>query len=210
MNSSSTKDVQTTYTVSFSDNKPHLFTLYAAYAPKYGDVELVFYGENNEVLYTDIIMKNAYTGGFYLTYMVPGSFTMKYKFTNQSDSNFAFNASFFDTPAANGTSDLTASASQEADAVELHWQETGLAAGTKVVVWRKAGEEGWNAVAAVDGGVCQYRDTAVELGKTYTYCLSTSAGTTYSAVGSVAECTMPGTVIAGPKVYRTGTDTTTQ
>lgn len=177
------------YTVKFSDDKPHAVSFYSA-AGGVGNVVITFTTLDGEALLTDTIAESTFNGGAYVTYLVPGSFKMTY---SRDNSGFSFSGSFFDGIVSNDTSELSVVTGDKAHSAKLTWKEgVSLEDNAKIIVERKSTEDiVWKAVATLSKGICAYQDEDLTAGEAYTYRLRTKVGASYSENGKSVTYLVP-------------------
>lgn len=198
------------FKLNLKDEAFHVITLYGS-KKMTGDFTLTF-EKNGEAVFTDTLPEDTFAAGGYVSYLVPGSVTIRLKKTAPTECGLS--AIFIDKVAAfpTGISDFALSAGDAARSVKLTWAEQNLPSGITLVLDRKVEEGAWTEYVRLQAGVCEYLDSDLAAGTTYSYRLRTLDGTSYSAYSNPLTYTVPAyqnTTLAFDKTLYTAKDTTT-
>lgn len=197
------------FKLNLKDEAFHVITLYGS-KKMTGDFTLTF-EKNGEAVLTDTLPEDTFAGGGYVSYLVLGSVTIRLKKTAPTECGLS--AIFIDKVAAfpTGISDFALSAGDAARSVKLTWAEQNLPTGITLVLDRKIEEGEWAEFARLQAGVCEYLDSDLASGTTYSYRLRTLNGTSYSAYNSILTYAVPAyqnTTLTFDKTLYTAKDST--
>lgn len=177
------------FTLNLTDETYHVITLYGS-KKMTGDFTLTF-EKSGEAIFTDTLPEDTFDGGGYISYLVPGSVTIRLK--KAAPAECGLSAMFIDKVDAfpAGISNFALSAGDAARSVKLTWSEQNLPTGITLVLDREVEEGAWTEYARLQAGVCEYLDSGLAAGTTYSYRLRTLDGTSYSACSSILTYIVP-------------------
>ncbi|OAS17436.1 fibronectin type III domain-containing protein [Paenibacillus oryzisoli] len=175
-----------THSFTLSDNSPHQVSFYTT---DFGSTEVnveqfeLLDGSGNVL---DIQTIDGINGGKYVSYLVRGSF--KLRFAKLAGTQANVEAIFFDTPLAPSVSNLQA-ANTGTRQVALSWTRAG--SDDAIVLRKKQSDADFVQIATVSGSTDEYIDSNLEPGIVYQYGIRNIRQFRYSDIAARASVSIP-------------------